>query len=582
MPCHRTEHMNYAGINSFPDSQTLMIYSAQWQRSMPWRTLQLAWSGLQTLLVVTISLLPGFAFTADGETVLTLSKSLQQILQEALEWSDPQLRPKTLQEFYQQRAYSPIWVNGNGTLPRADMLLHALEEADQEGLNNATYPVKQLKSHWNAWDTDELALLEVQLSNAALEYGRDLQIGPAPPEAVFPLWHIPQAGFDGIALLEKLADDEITSTLKTLSPPYAEYQRLRSSLSFYRQLASLGGWPTIPPGPTLKVGDSHPQVALLRERLFIEGDLVLDISEQKSTFDELLKLAVERFQVRHGLNVDGTVGPSTRAAMNVSVEKRIEQIKLNMERWRWLPRDPGERYIMVNIPGFQLTAYEKGKPVLVMEVIVGSGDRPTPIVSGNLHSVVFNPSWTAPRVIVVKDLIPKQRQNPEFLSSRNIRVYLDDVEIDPLTVDWRKINFSNLPYVLRQDPGPLNPMGRVKFLFNNRFDVYLHDTPQQGLFTKAKRAFSSGCVRVSEPEELARFVLAGNGNGWNENAVRKALYGKNTQTVTLNTALPVYLLYFTVWVGSDNRAQFRNDVYQLDGTPRACPGSQELNSKSGD
>ncbi len=507
----------------------------------------------------------------------TLNESLQAYLQEASEWQDARLQHETLRSFYQSRDYEPIWVSNDGLLARAEVLLHTLKEAEREGLDSTHYPLEQIEHRRLSTDPLILARLELQLSNAALEYGRDLQVGCTWPEKNHRLWYIPVAKFNGVALLQALAGNEdVSKTLAALPPSHREYRRLRNALNYYRQLALLGGWPTISPGPFLRLGDRQSDVDLIRQRLLIEGDLVLDIREDKHTFDELLKLAVERFQVRHGLQVDGVVGPTTRAAMNVSVEERIAQIKLNMERWRWLPRNPGERYIMVNIPGFQLTAYEQGKPVMVMDIIVGRVDRPTPIVNGHLHSVVFNPYWTPTPTIIVKDLIPKQLRDPDYMSKRNIHVFREGAEIDPRTVNWRKVSLNYLPYELRQDPDLRNPMGRVKFLFNNKFDVYLHDTPEKNLFSREERALSSGCIRVSQAEELASFALAENGNGWDRNAVRKAFFGKESQTVTLSTPLPVYLLYFTAWVGSDNRAHFRNDVYQLDDIPPSCPGLPEL------
>lgn len=576
--------MNYAGFIHFPESLILMIFLTQWHSQlMPGRSAPLALFARQALLVIVLFQLPGCARSAVIETGFTLNGNLQGSLQEASYWSDPNLEYGMLHDFYQQRDFTPVWVSRNGPLPRANILLRSLKEAGREGLDSEAYSVRLIENLWNTNAPGVLARLELKLSNAALRYGRDLQLGRMPPGKNHPLWDIPQEDFDGNALLQALAhSSDIPATFAALSPSHPGYRRLRSMLGYYRQLALLGGWPAIPPGPTLRIGDRHPHVRLLREKLFIEGDLVLDISEEKETFDNLLRVAVERFQVRHGLDADGVVGPATREAMNISVEQRITQLKLNMERWRWLPRDLGQRYILVNIPAFQLTAYDRGKPVMVMEVIVGSSDRPTPMVSGELHSVVFNPPWTAPRIIVAKDLLPKQRRDPDFLSKRNIHVYRNNMEVDPRTVDWRKVSYNYLPYVLQQEPGPLNPMGRIKLLFHNRFDIYLHDTPQRSLFSKTERALSSGCIRLSQPEKLARFVLAENGNGWNEKAVRKALYSKDTQTVTVNTPLPVYLLYFTAWVGSDNRANFRNDIYQIDDISPTCPAVRELSAEAVD
>lgn len=557
------------------DSLSPMFFTAlPRSQQRPERSARPVLSGLPILLLVIFGLLVSNSLHAD-ETAI--SENLQYSLQEASEWRDSTLQHELLLGFYQARQFKPIWVTSDGPLPRAENLLRTLKEAEQEGLDSSVYPVRLLELLWQTQNPAVLARLELRLSNAALEYGRDLQIGRFPPEQTHSLWHIQLAEFDGATLLETLASsNNVSRTLAALAPPHTEYRRLRDALNYYQQLALLGGWPVIPEGPILHVGDKQPQVPLLRQRLFIEGDLVLDIREQEQTFDDLLKLAVERFQVRHGLKVDGVVGTATLDALNVPVEQRIEQLKLNMDRWRWLPRDLGGRYILVNIPEFQLRAYEGNRLALVMDVIVGRKDRPTPVVSGNLSSVVFNPYWTAPRIIVVEDLIPKQLRDPSFMSNRNIRVFDGETEIDPRSVDWSKITLNYLPYVLRQDPGPTNPMGQTKFLFNNSLDIYLHDTPDKGLFRRETRTLSSGCIRVSKPLELTSFILADNDNGWDEAAVRKAFASKDTQTVTVDTPLPVYLLYLTAWVGNDNRAHFRNDIYQIDEIPPACSGSREL------
>lgn len=533
---------------------------------------QQAWPAIRPLLGITLALFFSLAIPIAFAAKPTPGETLQLYLESASDWPDKDLPRETLLAFYQPREFMPLWVNGSGPLPKAELLLRTLNEAHREGLDNAAYNVTRIEQNWLTKNPAALARLELLLSSAVLNYGRDMQVGRSSPNMLNPLWYIPVSEFDGAALLENLARSEDTAdVLAALAPPHPDYRRLRSALAYYRQLAHAGGWPTIPDGPSLRLGGSDPRVPLLRRRLFIEGDLVLDVNNEDPTFDEILKLAVERFQVRHGLKIDGVVGPATLAAMNVSIGLRIEQIKLNMERWRWLPRDLGERYILVNTAGFQLSVHEQGKMVRMMEVVAGRDDRPTPIIAGSLHSVVFNPYWGPTPTIIIEDLIPKQLRDPTFMSSHKIRVYRNGKEIDPRKVDWRKVNPDYLPYVLRQDPGPLNPMGRVKFLFSNNFNIYLHDTPQRRLFNRQERAYSSGCIRVSEAEWLAGYVLSGNTNGWDNVAVRRAIASRQPQTVALTTPLPIYLLYFTSWVGSDNRTQFRDDVYQLDSTTQACP-----------
>lgn len=287
-------------------------------------------------------------------------------------------------------------------------------------------------------------------------------------------------------------------------------------------------------------------------------------------FDQLLKYAVERFQVRHGLEMDGLVGAGTRAALNVPVSTRIEQIKLNMERWRWLPGELGERYIMVNTANFELLAFDKNKPVLGMSVITGKPERPTPVIQGMLHTLVLNPYWTLPRTIAIEDVLPKQQRNPEYLTSKGIHVFANGEELDPRQIDWSKADEDYFPYILRQEPGPDNALGRFKFLFSNNFDIYLHDTPSYWKFDQAMRAFSSGCIRVQEPFKLVSYLLRSQSE-WSEQAIKAATRSGENRRIPIPDALPVYLVYFTAWGRSDGTTSFYRDVYDLDQTnPAFC------------
>jgi murein L,D-transpeptidase YcbB/YkuD len=306
--------------------------------------------------------------------------------------------------------------------------------------------------------------------------------------------------------------------------------------------------------------------------LIAEGDMQDTPAEDARLFDPAVKFAVDRFQVRHGLKMDGVVGEATRSAMNVSIADRIRQIKVNMERWRWLPRNLGERFLIVNSAGYDLTAFDQGKARFSMWVVIGKQDRQTPEIGGVMHTVVFNPFWTVPTTIAIEDLIPLQQRNPGYLQTKKIRVFANlsqQREVNPRHIDWTLYNKENFPYVLRQDPGPFNPLGRLKFLFSNDFDVYLHDTPARRLFEQKQRTFSSGCIRLENPRQLAEFLLTYNSD-WDASRIQAALESGQTREVKLRKTLPIYLLYLTAWVGADDNVHFYPDVYGRDALIAEC------------
>lgn len=311
---------------------------------------------------------------------------------------------------------------------------------------------------------------------------------------------------------------------------------------------------------------------MLRQRLRADGSLGEKPVEDEYRYDKFLKHAVERFQVRHGLKMDGVVGPKTRAALNVSPTQRIAQIQINMERWRWLPRTLGTRYIIVNTAAYELAAFEDEQTLFTMWVVIGQEQRQTPVIGGTMHTVIFNPYWTVPLTLVFEDIIPAQLANPGYLKRKGIRVMANlanNIEVDPAQVDWQAYTRDNFPYVLRQDPGPENPLGRVKFLFSNQFEIYLHDTPARRLFEHKQRTFSSGCIRVEDPLQLAGFLLDGQSD-WDEGRIRQALQDHNTLEVSLARRPPVYLLYLTSWVGQDEAVYFFEDVYGRDSALEPC------------
>lgn len=301
----------------------------------------------------------------------------------------------------------------------------------------------------------------------------------------------------------------------------------------------------LPAGTTMKPGERTPHAVALRARLQASGDY--GGAGAGNVHDKTLVGALKAFERRHGLRPDGVVDRETLDALNVPVEDRIRQIELNLERWRWQGWEPGGRTILVNVPTFQLHAYEDGREALTMRVITGTGDSQTPVFAEEMTHVVFSPHWNVPANILETEVLPAIRRNPGYLASQNmemVRSGSGDVQV-------------------RQRPGPRNALGLVKFLFPNPFNVYLHDTPSDGLFARPRRSFSHGCVRLEKPEALARFVLKGAAD-WNDAQIARAMRSGREQFVALQAPVPLRIAYFTTWVDADGMVLFAPDVYRHD------------------
>lgn len=477
-----------------------------------------------------------------------------------LDWSQ-------LQKFYEARDWRPAWSGDQNATGRARILLRALRTADREGLDPKSYHPATIHEYRSREDAASRATLDILLTDTFLRYSEDVRVGRFKPGEVDPDWHIspPPNGIPFYWM--NLEPSKFDAFVQNLPPPQPGYQKLRTALARYRKIDRDGGWPPLSAGPALKIGDRSPQVGRLRIRLMAEGDLGAGSVDDANLFDARVRDAVERFQKRYGLKADGVVGSGTREAMNIPLAARIEQIRLNMGRWRWLPRNLGDRYIMVNTAGYELTVNEDDKDVLSMRVITGQKDWMTPVITGDLVTVQFNPYWMVPQKIALEELVPKQLNNPNYLASQKIRVFDDWAvkprEVDPSRVRWSKLSEDNFPYQLRQDPGPWNALGRIKFIFANNFAIFLHDTPHRGLFEQESRALSHGCVRVQHPVELATYLF-GEKNGWTRERIQEVIDSGETELARVPEPVPIYLVYWTAWVNGGNQVNFREDVYERD------------------
>ncbi|PVV07510.1 MAG: hypothetical protein B6D72_11175 [gamma proteobacterium symbiont of Ctena orbiculata] len=492
-----------------------------------------------------------------------LAVPIESALEEGLAIDWPQI--ERLYDSQQQRY---IWHREGRLLERGRALLRWLASADQEGLDAGDYHLDHLLGLIYNPSQAVIVNRELLLSDGYLRLARDLRLGRHDPQSIDPLWMLPRENFDPVAALaEALAKDRLQQLLDSLRPDHSAYLQLKRALARYRAIQSAGGWVALQTEQTLRPGDSDPSVALLRERLAGESHQVQGVVSDPDHYDEALSGAVKTFQQRHGLTADGIVGPATLRSLNDPIERRIAQIRANLERWRWLPHALESRHLMVNTAGFEISLVNQGQVVFHKRTVNGRQGRQTPSFSSRVTHLVTNPLWTVPRTIAVKDMLPQLQQDSAYLTTKQIRVYarLDGEwgEIDPLDIAWENYHENNFPFVLKQDPGGRNSLGRIKFHMPNPHQIYLHDTPARALFERPNRAYSSGCVRVEAAEQLAGLLIEYGERpqlGW----LHQALHSGETLIEPLAKPMPVYLTYFTSWVDSAGAIHFRPDIYQRD------------------
>jgi len=481
--------------------------------------------------------------------------------------------------FYRARDSRPAWIDDDLRLAAAVSYLRALRLVTEDGLNPENYHLsvletllaeiqasKRLKP--SGVQPEALADLEMLLTDSFLFCGSQLVHGQVNPETIQSEWFIKGRVEDLAAVLQKgLAEKNIPGALDSLRPSHPVYRGLKQAYRDYQSLAKAGGWPQFPPGPKLKKGDRDARVEALRNSLAARGDLVPSESQDPAFFDDGLEESVKAFQRRHGLEPDGGVGDDTAAALNVPIGQRLAQIRANLERWRWVTQDLGEDFVLINVADFRVSVIEKGREVLSMAAIVGRNYRRTPEFSGQLSAVEINPTWTVPPKIAREDILPRLQKTPGYLPEKGIRVFenwaANAREIDPGGIDWSKVKPESLTYKFRQDPGPRNALGRIAFHFPNKFDVYMHDTPERELFNKAVRSFSSGCIRIAKPLDLAEYVLRNDPN-WSRAKILAAIDSLARRVIPLRNSLGVHLLYWTAWRADDGRVNFREDIYLRD------------------
>ncbi|MDT8423106.1 MAG: L,D-transpeptidase family protein [Desulfuromonadales bacterium] len=483
----------------------------------------------------------------------------------------------TLPQFYSGFNYQPAWIATDGLNVSGRLLLDTLRDAELEGLCPEEYRLAtlellvrfehDLRRGGVATDPHFLASLDILLTDAFLSFVGDLVEGRVNPADVYPDWDVPQQKADTAWLLAQMISAErAAQVLRQLIPASVDYRGLRRYLRYYRELSVRGDWPQIEEGPLLKPGESDRRVPKLRARLLFSGDLEFDNTRPDEYYDDATVAALKKFQRRHGLFPDGVLGDQTRKELNVPLRRRIDQLMLNMERWRWLARDLGERYLLVNIADFSLSVIDGGEYVMSMPVVVGTAYRRTPVFSAKLKYVVLNPYWYVPETIFREDKLPLLRVDHDYLVQHDYDLVEWQggriVKIDAEQIDWRDVDPEQFKGILRKRPGEGNPLGKIKFLFPNPYDIYLHDTSQKYLFRKQTRLFSSGCIRIERPLDLAQYLLQR--EGWSRERLLMILTQPEEYQIKLTSSWPVHLVYQTAWVDKAGLVHFRPDVYWQD------------------
>jgi murein L,D-transpeptidase YcbB/YkuD len=485
---------------------------------------------------------------------------------------------EALRAFYAARQHQPIWVGPRGTGGSVSDLLSAICDAENEGLRASDYRPEELERALSAIEAapkeaEPLASAEVLFSLAYVRYGLHLATGRIPPKRAG--WATAHRELDAAKVLSLLRDGDARDALAALAPTHEQYRNLKRALRNYRELKARGDpWPEVPRGPLIEPGARDPRVAVVRKRLGATGEVPHHRAADREIYDPSLVEAVKRFQEQHGLEPDGRIGGETLSELRATIDDRIAQLEVNLERWRWMPENLGARHVLVNIPSYDLQAFENGKRVLRMRAIAGLPDWPTPVFSAQLEGVRFRPEWAVPQKITAEEIVPKLEADPRFAEKVGLRVIAKDdgSEVDPATVEWTALDpEGDLPFRFVHPAGDTNPLGKVRFVMPNRYAVYLHDTPEDSLFTRTARAFSHGCVRVERPEELTAFVLRG-GEGWSQEAVSKAFASTERRTVDAADPAQVHLVYFTAWIDDDGMLRVLKDVYRQDAVMKRLLG----------
>jgi len=474
---------------------------------------------------------------------------------------------EAVQAAYQFREFQPFWIKNNLLNPSLYKLVDILEQADSHGLNPIFYHTSTIKEYLALTQpsTQQLAELDVIATIALSSYAHDLSIGRYEPQLIDPNWQLDAPSNQWSDLLYLGSASDMVNYLPQLAPRHPDYQILQKWLVYYQDIASKQKDIRVSAGVPLSLGDQGPRIAQLRARLVQLGDIRFSTRTiQEDKFDKKVKQALINFQRRHDLQADGHAGSQTIEMLNIPIELRAKQIAYNLERWRWLPAELEAERIWVDLTDYKVHTILNDQHS-TMKVVIGKKERKTPVFKGKMTYMVTNPTWRVPHRIAQETLLPKTHANPNYLLEQGYKVYsswtIGAKELDPSLIDWKKITPEKLKFRFEQEPDEGNALGKYKFMFPNRNEIYLHDTPAKHLFKESNRAFSSGCIRLEEPQLFANKLVAGTKYA---ETLNNAVLSKETKVIGLPKSLPVYLVYFTVVPDRNGMPGFRRDVYERD------------------
>ena len=476
-------------------------------------------------------------------------------------------------EFYERRGLRPAWTRPE----QARALLELVEASSAHGLDPADYHAAALRRLAETPSgAAAVAGRELVLTDALVRLVYHLHFGKADPRELYPGWSFARSlgKIDPPAALEAmLAAPRLADAVERFAPQLPAYRQLREALVGLRAIEARGGWQQLAPGPSLKPGMRDARVAALRARLAVSGDLAPDAGAGAEVFDAALEAAVRHFQERHGFEADGAAGRRTLQALNVGVGARIDQVRVNLERLRWVARDLAGDFLIVDIAGFTARLFLDGRLAWSSRTVVGRPYRRSPVFRAEMRYLVLNPTWTVPPTILRQDVLPKAARDPAYLARSHMQV-VDAAgnPVDAAALDWARFRGAGFPYQIVQAPGDDNALGKIKFMLPNPHAVYLHDTPSRRLFERSERAFSSGCIRLERPLELA-VLLLDDAAQWSAQALRAAIDTGQTRTLPVKRQVPVLVLYFTAQAGEDGALRFSPDLYGRDARVLAALGA---------
>jgi murein L,D-transpeptidase YcbB/YkuD len=524
---------------------------------------------LRYLLIITVLITAAAHATVDEVDMSSVAGVIKYKLdsKEKFQIGDVLIYPNnTLSKFYKARDFKPLWQNMD-----INYLMKSLYEIEADGLQKEDYYYTEIIDLIKAEHIDTLKIveskadLEILLSYSLSKLFNHLNNGKVDPKSLKSEWDINKDANKSnyVTLSNALESQNLYRFIESQKPQLSYYKTLKKALGKFEEYKKKGGWTKVPKGRTLKPGMYDKRVLQLRNRLLTTGHFLSSDNFETVQYDAQLEQAVKKFQLHHNLNTDGVVGPNTLRELNVDVDKRINQIKVNLERARWVLNNTEKKFVIVNIAGFKAYYADDGEILWSSRIQVGKPYRKTPVFKSEIKHLVFNPSWSVPPGIFRKDILPIVKRNPGYLSRRGFNVYdYNGNRVSPTAINWSRYS-RNVPYSIRQRPGGRNALGRVKFMFPNDYFVYLHDTPNKSLFNKDIKTFSSGCIRVENPFELAELLL-NDKEKWNKKKIKKAINKRKTRTVFLDEPVPIMILYWTASADNEGNVYFMNDIYGRD------------------